>query len=145
MNTLPSPTLLRHAHVASVQEREAPRQGQAEAGALLLPSRARVDLVELSKILAWSASAMPMPVSATAISTAPPQARRRDGHGAALRRELDGVGDQVEQHLLELAGVGQHLAGAGDVGAAIRIFFWPASGSTVLDDLAPRPAPTATV
>ena len=48
-------------------------------------------------------------------------ASRRDAHRATLRRELDRVGDEIEQHLLELARVGEELARAVDVGLELDV------------------------
>ena len=39
-------------------------------------------------------------------------ARGADGHHSIFGSELDGVGGEVEQHLLQLAGVRQHIAGS---------------------------------
>src|SRR2546422_4757045 len=48
-------------------------------------------------------------------------AGRREAHRATLRRELDRVGDEIEQHLLELARVGEELARAVDVGLELDV------------------------
>jgi hypothetical protein len=54
-----------------VQLDELAREGQAEPGALVLPRLVAADLAELFEDPSWSSGAMPMPVSLTAIVTAP--------------------------------------------------------------------------
>ena len=67
-----------------------------------------------SKMRDRSDSAMPIPVSATVMSTSGPPVQARTVTLAPVGRELDGVADQVEQHLLEPQLVG------GDVGRRVR-------------------------
>ena len=56
-----------------------------------------------------SASATPMPVSVTVISTSGPSVQARRVTLSPLRGELDGVADHVEQHLLEPQLVGRDV------------------------------------
>ena len=99
-----------HADVASVQEGEPARKREAEAGTLLAPPGAGVDLMKLHEDLGLvGVGDADAGVGHGDLDRAL-QAARTDLHGAALSCELDGVGDQVQQHLLELARVGQHHA-----------------------------------
>ena len=61
----------------------------------------RVPCWKESKIRDRSASAIPMPVSVTVIEHLRPLRPGAHGDAAPFRGELDGVADQVEQHLLE--------------------------------------------
>ena len=81
---------------------QAPGQGQAEAGPA--PPVPGVPACSNSlKMRSWSAGSMPTPVSATAISTRSPSRRAPHGDRAAGGREADGVGQQVEDDLAQLA------------------------------------------
>ena len=102
--------LARHAHVAAVQQREPFGQGEAQPRALVLASGSMVDLVELVEDLLLLRGVDPDPGVSDRDLDHVLEARRGDGHRALLGRELDRVGDEVQQHLLELAGVGEHLA-----------------------------------
>ena len=70
--------------------------------------------VNSSKIAAWSSGAIPMPESLTETSIALGQARAGDRDRAAFGRELDGVRQQVQQDLPELALVGDRDSRAAD-------------------------------
>ncbi len=59
-----------------------------------------------SKMRSWSAGSMPMPVSVTVTSISSPSRQARTVDAPAVRRELHGVAQQVEHHLLESQLVG---------------------------------------
>ena len=83
-----------------------------------------------SKILAWSASEMPGPVSRTATVNAPLAADALDRDLARVG-ELDRVADEVEQDLGEAALVAaRHAAGSAAIPTFNARFFCAASGST---------------
>src|SRR5581483_12374730 len=92
--------------------REPARQGEAQTGALLAPPWPGVELLELAEdprlVLFRDADPGVGDRDVDRVRAA----RGFDGHGAAVSRELDGVGQQVEQHLLELAAVDGDLPGA---------------------------------
>ena len=58
-----------------------------------------------SKISLWSSGAIPLPVSTTSIMAWPLTAAARTSTGSSFRRVLDGVVDQVGQHLPQPGGV----------------------------------------
>ena len=106
VKVLPTPELALHPDAPAVQLHEPLRQRQAQPGPLLLLARPRPPCWNSSKIRAWSSGAMPMPGVADRDLDLVAQPPRLDLDPAAVGRELDGVGEQVEDDLLDLALVG---------------------------------------
>ena len=65
------------------------------------------------KIRGSASGSMPMPLSLTSTSDVPRFRPAADAHAAAVRRELDGVLQQVPEDLLEPGGVGLDPVGGG--------------------------------
>ena len=74
-----------------------------------------------SKILSRIAGSMPLPVSITWISTPSGTGLLPHGHLAAFRAGVDGVGDQVEHHLVDLRRVARHRRQRGQVGLHLHL------------------------
>ena len=110
---LPSPGVLVTPHVTPVEldqtfgKREPqPRAPRAALNALVsLPAR------KGSKSPAKSSSAMPTPVSVTAKVTASASASTKSVTRPPGGVKGDGVGEQVEEHLLELERIGEKKGG----------------------------------
>src|SRR5207245_10983032 len=98
-------------YVAAVKPGETPRESEAQAGARLGASDTRIDLLELMKHPLLVLAVDPDPGVSHGKLYRLIEPARFDGHDSVLRRELHRVGDEVEQHLLHLAGVGGNLAG----------------------------------
>ena len=103
----PPPPLARTQIVPPCSSTNFRAERQAEPGALAL---ARVVVADLAELLEHAPPGPPARCRrrcrVTEISTQPSRAPRAHVDPAALRRELDRVGQQVEEHLLDLALVG---------------------------------------
>ena len=106
-------------NITPMQECEPARERKTQPGALLAPAGSGVHLEELVEDLALILRRDP---------DSRVHHRDLDGrrlalsghrHRPILRRELDRVRDQVQQHLLQLSGVGDHVSRARDLGADV--------------------------
>src|SRR5262249_36311935 len=108
----PLPQLALQRQGAAVELHQASGEGEAEAGALTLARVVGTHLTELLEhcglILGGDADAR---ICHGDLDHSPVEDRGQ-GDGASFRRELHGIGQEVEEHLLHLALVGHHLADA---------------------------------
>ena len=107
VNVEPSPGVDCDADLAAEQARDLARDRQAQAGAAVLARRRAVGLLEgLEDQRAACPRGMPTPVSMTANAEAPVLRRADAQRHRALVGELERVGEQVAQHLLQALLVG---------------------------------------
>jgi glucose-1-phosphate thymidylyltransferase len=101
--------------VAAHAARQVAADGQPEPRALGGAREVGAHLHERLEDRSSLSAAMPMPVSRTRTRTRAAARRRasRDPRGRPRRRELDGVREQVEQHLPQLLRVGAHHESGG--------------------------------
>src|SRR2546428_1825467 len=99
--------------VAAMQSGETPRQREPKAGALLLAIDSRIDLLELVEDPALVSDRDADAGVGDRNLGRVRKTRSGDADGPACRRELDRVGDEVQEHLLELAGVRFDVAKTG--------------------------------
>ena len=90
------------------------RDGEPKPAALMALGELVLDLLEGPAELTISASGMPMPVSLMAMRTRPRRPRQMHVDAAAVAGEFDGIGQEIEEHLLQRAAVGfDHEAARG--------------------------------
>ena len=124
MNVLPRPGVDVEPDLAAEQPRQLAADRQAEAGAAVLAAGRAVGLLERLEDDLLLVGGMPMPVSVTAnastsaarfrssLSVLQPPCDRLDGQRhLAVVRELERVGEQVLDDLLQPLGVGEHRLG----------------------------------
>src|SRR6266581_1622357 len=104
-----------YAHVASVERSEAAGQGQPKSSALLLAVGSRIDLLKLVEYAFDVVCRDPDAVVGDLDLQPVSRLRRSDGDHSFIRRELDGVRDEVENHLSHLAFVRNDVAGTFDI------------------------------
>src|SRR6266550_6490743 len=101
--------LAAHANIASVQNREAAGERQSKASTLLLAAGARFDLLEFLEysvdVLLGDPDAGVGDHHLQSIHSL----RGANGHGPTGGSELDGIGDKVEDHLLQLDLIRENL------------------------------------
>src|SRR5712691_12682201 len=99
-----------YAYVPAVEPGEATREGETKAGALLLAVDPGIDLLKLvedPRLVGLGDADAGVPDRDLSRVGQP---LAGDEHRTALGRELDCVGNQVQEHLLELGGVSLNLA-----------------------------------
>ena len=106
----------RHPHVSAVKGGEPLREGKPETCSFVLAAWSGIDLVEFLEDLFQVRLGDADPGIGDRDLDGVLRAHGIDRHGPVFGCELDRVGDEVQQHLLQLAAVGQHLAGAIDLG-----------------------------